>query len=166
MLRGAFAPRNFLCIYKSILHYLIMIFKNKVTLAILLVILDGITKYYAYSGKLSFDFAGIIYSKPSLNAGISLNYLSEIKYIIVIFQVVLILLAFKFLYTSYKNNIGFWLVVSGGLGNIAYRFFQEVNFMVIDFISVNNLFICNLADIYISSGVLYIVLNSLKRKSP
>ena len=141
-------------------------FLYRVGFLIFFLFLDGVTKFYAQKGEISFNFANLIVSKFSLNPGISFNLLANFKYLVIFFQVLILLLAIKLFKLSFKKDYGFWLVICGGVGNIIFRFIPGVNLNVVDFISVKNLFICNLADIYISLGVVYLLVSSLKRKSP
>ena len=138
----------------------------KVGFLIFLLFLDGVTKFYAQTGEISFNFANVIVSKFSLNPGISFNLFANFKYLVIFFQVIILLIAIKLFKLSFKKDYGFWLVICGGVGNIIFRFLPGVNLNVVDFVSVKNLFICNLADIYISLGVVYLLVSSLKRKSP
>ena len=138
----------------------------RVGFLIFLLFLDGVTKFYAQKGEISFNFANLIVSKFSLNPGISFNLLANFKYLVIFFQVLILLLAIKLFKLSFKKDYGFWLVICGGVGNIIFRFLPGVDLNVVDFISVKNLFICNLADIYIFLGVVYLLVSSLKRKSP
>ena len=141
-------------------------FLYRVGFLIFFLFLDGVTKFYAQKGEISFNFANLIVSKFSLNPGISFNLLANFKYLVIFIQVLILLLAIKLFKLSFKQDYGFWLVICGGVGNIIFRFIPGVNLNVVDFISVKNLFICNLADIYISLGVVYLLVSSLKRKSP
>ena len=143
-----------------------MVLVYKLSFLSFLLFLDGLTKFYAQTGVISFNFANFAYSKFSLNPGISFNLFSNFKYFVIIFQVAILVLAIKFFKLSLKKDHGFWLVICGGVGNIMFRFLPGVDFNFVDFIAVKNLFICNLADIYIFLGIVYLLVNSLKRKSP
>ena len=95
---------------------------------------------------------GIAFGLFSLNEGIFYQSIS-----VLIFFIVLILIYFIKKSKSYERN-GFILILGGALGNLFDRIFYKA---VPDFIDihVNNFhwFIFNIADIFITIGVLYLI---------
>ena len=95
---------------------------------------------------------GIAFGLLSLNEGIFYQFIS-----ILIFLITLILIYFIKKSKSYER-IGFILILGGALGNLFDRIFYKA---VPDFIDlhVNNFhwFIFNIADIFITVGVLYLI---------
>lgn len=131
----------------------------------LLLIIDGITKYLATLDLFYFNYKIIRYQYAE-NPGMSFGLLSYNKTFLIIIQILLLGI---FLYYIIKNKIcnnGALLILAGGMGNIIFRMIPNTNGKVIDFINLNNYFIFNLADLFISTGVILYCYNLLKRKSP
>lgn len=131
----------------------------------LLIIIDGITKYLATLDFIYFNYE-IIWYQYAENPGMSFGLLSNNKTFLIIIQILLLGI---FLYYIIKNKIynnGVLLILAGGMGNIIFRMIPNSNGKVIDFINLNNYFIFNLADLFISTGVIIYSYDLLKRKSP
>jgi len=132
---------------------------------ILLLILDGISKYFANLNSFYFDLK-IIWFQYAENPGMSFGLLSNHKTFLIFIQILLIS---AFLYYIIKKkifNYGVLLIIAGAIGNIIFRVLPNSNGKVIDFINLSNIFIFNLADLFISMGVILYSYNVLKRKSP
>jgi lipoprotein signal peptidase len=131
-----------------------------------LFLIDGISKYLADRKSFEFNFLNIIVYRAVENPGLSFGLFSEYKYIVVILQLLLSLVILVFILREKYKSLGFKLILCGSFSNIIYRLLPDANGNVIDFININNYFICNFADIYITFGVIIFIFDSLKRKSP
>jgi len=132
---------------------------------ILLLILDGMSKYFANLNLFYFNYK-IIWFQYAENPGMSFGLLSNHKILLIFFQTFMIS---AFLYYIIKKkifNYGVLLIIAGAIGNIIFRVLPNSNGNVIDFINLSNIFIFNLADLFISIGVIIYSYNVLKRKSP
>jgi len=132
---------------------------------ILLLILDGMSKYFANLNLFYFNYK-IIWFQYAENPGMSFGLLSNHKILLIFFQTFMIS---AFLYYIIKKkifNYGVLLIIAGAIGNIIFRVLPNSNGKVIDFINLSNIFIFNLADLFISMGVILYSYNVLKRKSP
>ena len=113
-------------------------------LFLILVFTDQLIKYYLFTQKRLY----------SLNSGISFN----IKFPFLLFFILLslgILCYYFFRTKNKKKKIFLLLIISGGFSNLLDRYFY---LGVVDYINFINLFKNNLADIYISLGILGLVL--------
>ena len=102
---------------------------------------------------------GIGFGILSLNAGVYYNILT-----VIIFLVILVLL-FIMMKLSAKEKIYFSLIIGGAIGNLYDRIFFKAVPDFIDFhINEFHWFTFNLADIFISLGIIFVLLNELVHK--
>lgn len=129
--------------------------------AFLLAILDQITKYWAIATlklKPPFLLSNDIGFKYSENTGIAFS-LPIPQPLIIFLNIVFFFLIFwvfekEFNTKKAKAQWGLALIIGGGLGNLIDRFTHG---FVVDFISLWTYPIFNLADVYISIGVLLMI---------
>jgi len=130
-----------------------------------LVLLDQFTKFAVsklvhHPVKLIDDLLKLtlVYNEGS---AFGLKFLSKTGYIVV--SIVLIAFLLKLTFQEVERNfslmsLGYILITSGAIGNLADRFLRGA---VLDFISVARFPVFNLADIWITLGVLLILIASL-----
>ncbi len=137
----------------------LIIFIKSMFVCVIFVLIDQITKYFftntEYNLK-SFPFA----IRYAINNGSSFSMFANLKYynqIIIIISfifIIAILLNFSFFIKNQKENI-YILLLAGIIGNLLDRIvFGHVR----DFIHLKGFFIFNLADLYLFSGAIYIIL--------
>ena len=103
---------------------------------------------------------GIGFGLFSLNDGIYYNILSILIFLIII---VLIYLMFK---SKTSEKIFFSLIIGGAIGNLYDRIIYKAVPDFIDFhIKEFHWFTFNIADIFISFGIIFIILNELITKT-
>ena len=139
----------------------------KIIIFILLVLADFITKYFVSNNllinqqiKINY-FLDLVYVQ---NFGISFGLLSgSIPYWLLAFIAFIVLLIIFYLFIKSNNfieKIGYFAIISGAFSNIIDR---TINGFVVDFISLHyrNFFwpSFNLADIYITIGIIMLLLN-------
>ena len=139
----------------------------KILIFILLVLADFITKYFVSNNllinqqiKINY-FLDLVYVQ---NFGISFGLLSgSIPYWLLAFIAFIVLLIVFYLFIKSNNfieKIAYFAIISGAFSNIIDR---TINGFVVDFISLHyrNFFwpSFNLADIYITIGIIMLLLN-------
>ena len=139
----------------------------KILIFILLVLADFITKYFVSNNllinqqiKINY-FLDLVYVQ---NFGISFGLLSgSIPYWLLAFIAFIVLLIIFYLFIKSNNfieKIAYFAIISGAFSNIIDR---TINGFVVDFISLHyrNFFwpSFNLADIYITIGIIMLLLN-------
>lgn len=89
------------------------------------------------------------------NAGVSFSWLSSLPLagVVVVGLALVSLVAVAFRARSGWSALGFGAILGGAVSNAADRF-GLASHSVVDFIGVGNLFVCNVADIAISAGVI------------
>ena len=154
-----------------------MLKKNIIILyiSILIFFLDRISKYYILNlsgleNTLNIPITSFLNFNLVFNKGIAFELLSvdEIYYyniitlIIILITLIVLIMAFK---TSGVEKLGFSMVFGGSLGNIFDRLYYSA---VVDFIDINinniHWFIFNFADIFITTGVVVLVLFEVFKK--
>ena len=120
-------------------------------------------KYLFINNYLNFDLVfntGIGFGFFSLNAGIYYNVLS-----IIIFLIILALLFFMFKSRT-SEKIFFSFIIGGAIGNLYDRIILKAVPDFIDFhINEYHWFTFNIADIFISFGIIIMILNELITKT-
>jgi signal peptidase II len=116
--------------------------------------------------------AGLADFRPAWNNGVSFSLLaqsSDTGRFLLIAVLTVISIAVAVMAWRAANALaaaGFGLVLGGALGNLMDRF--QYGGAVFDFLSLHlgslPLFVCNLADIWISAGVVLLLLDSLLKK--
>ena len=142
--------------------------KKNIFIAALLIIIDQIIKLIVYN---TLRIAGReIVLIPRL---LSLNYLENTgasfgvfltQFVLIGLGLVIIIFIIRLLFNKKYQldrmmSFGLSLILAGGIGNLIDRIFRGY---VIDYLDISNLFkfpIFNLADIYISIGVIIIFIN-------
>jgi len=132
---------------------------------ILLLILDGISKYFANLNYFYFNYK-IIWFQYAENPGMSFGLLSNQKTLLIFIQAFIISVFLYYIIKKKIFNYGVMLIIAGAIGNIIFRVLPNSNGKVIDFINLSNIFIFNLADLFIATGVVLYSYKVLKRKSP
>jgi len=113
--------------------------------------------------------AGLADFRPAWNNGVSFSLLAQNtdtgRYLLIgalaVISIAVAVMAWRA--TNAVAAAGFGLVLGGALGNLVDRF--QYGGAVFDFLSLHvgslPLFVCNLADIWISAGVVLLLLDSL-----
>ena len=131
---------------------------------VLLVILDQVSKWFAFQYKPSFDVIGEFLRIQYIeNTGTIFGLLENSNFIFMILSFVLcfiiaIYMKLKVPKKSYKEKC-FTLILTGGIGNLIDRIFRG---FVIDFISLKYVGIFNLADMFIVIGVIVLLILELR----
>ncbi|MCV2506142.1 MAG: signal peptidase II [Candidatus Lightella neohaematopini] len=115
------------------------------------IIIDGYLSFFLTFNK------GIIFGLLSNN--ISVLYILPIITVIII---LLLIIELFYLRNNKLLDIAYILIISGACGN----FYDRIKYnAVVDFININilniNLLICNIADIYIFFGIIFIIINNV-----
>lgn len=130
----------------------------------LFIIIDQVTKYWA---------CGLVQSKVVINGLLNFTYVENrgavfgfmqgSNYIMAILSVIicisLIIYLAKLIKDGKAPNIGFYMVIAGGISNIIDRIARGY---VVDFIDTPFIATFNIADMLIVLGVFFIVLSQLK----
>ena len=152
--------------------------KKKITIfyiAALIFTLDRLSKYLIlelsnYSEYFNFTVTSFLNLNLVFNKGIAFGlfsvddkiYYNIITLIIIIITLVVLVMAFK---TEGIEKYGFSMIFGGSLGNLFDRLYYSA---VVDFIDIhiNNIhwFIFNFADIFISTGVILLILFEVFKK--
>ena len=152
------------------MQYLKIINPQKTGIFILLVSLDLITKFFVFKYIDLYKFIKInqfLDFTHIHNFGVSFGLFSNIftPSVLVIIAALVVCFVFYLLLNA-KDNLEYWglfLIITGAIANILDRLF---NGYVIDFIyfHINQFYwpAFNLADIYISIGILMIIVNMIK----
>ncbi len=144
-------------------------------IAVIIFILDRFSKYYILElsksvEKLDIPITPFLNFNFVWNSGIAFGLLSFddqlyynlITIIIIFITIIVYFFAFK---SKDLERLGFSMILGGSLGNIFDRLYYSA---VIDFIDINinniHWFIFNIADIFISVGVIMLIILELLRK--
>ncbi len=144
---------------------------HKILIFLILISFDLLSKYLVFSYVDLYQFIKItsFFDITHIhNFGVSFGLFSEIIPSIFLVLIGLLVVVFIFyLLLNAKDNLEYWgllIIISGAIANILDRF---VNGYVIDFIyfHINQYYwpAFNFADIYISVGIIMILLNMLKK---
>ena len=141
---------------------LIIFFLDRYSKNLILSLLEN-EKYLFINNYLNLNLVfntGIGFGFFSLNAGIYYNILSILIFFIIL---VLIYLMFK---SKTSEKIFFSLIIGGAIGNLYDRIIYKAVPDFIDFhIKEFHWFTFNIADIFISFGIIFIILNELITKT-
>ena len=154
-----------------------MLKKNIIILytSILIFFLDRISKYYilklsGLENTLNISVTSFLNFNLVFNRGVAFGLLSVdetfyynvITIIIILITLIVLIMALK---TSDIEKLGFSMIFGGSLGNIFDRLYYSA---VIDFIDINinniHWFIFNFADIFITTGVILLILFEIFKK--
>lgn len=131
---------------------------------LLLVILDQISKWFAFQDKPNFDVLGNFLRIHYIeNTGTIFGLLENSNFIFMILSIILciviaVYMKLKVPKKSYTEKC-LMLILTGGIGNLIDRIFRG---FVVDFISLKYVGIFNFADMYIVIGVILIVIFELR----
>ena len=143
--------------------------KRKFTIAIIILLLDQITKLIVQTYDIHQSVIGSFFKLDyAENDGIAWSMLSGHNILIIISSLVLILVIYKLMYSFKTNkltNFSFGLLFGGVLGNLVDRVFYSY---VRDFLSFKifsyNYPIFNIADMAIVIGVFLLVIETFREK--
>lgn len=131
---------------------------------ILLVILDQLSKYFAFQYKPDFDVIGNFLRIHYIeNTGTIFGLLENSNFIFMILAIILciiiaIYMKLKVPKRSFKEKC-FMIILTGGIGNLIDRIFRGY---VVDFISLKYVGVFNFADMYIVIGVILLVILEIR----
>ena len=130
----------------------------------LLIMLDQIAKYFAYTIKPDFDILGNFLRLQYIeNTGTIFGLLENSNYIFMALAIVLcVLIALYMKKNVEKKSVkekAFMLILAGGIGNIIDRIIRG---FVVDFISLKWVGIFNFSDMYVVFGVIIICILEIK----
>ncbi len=149
--------------------YIIIMKKNIFYITLILwLILDGITKFAAFSYlkspiSIAWDFLSFeLLFNPGIAFGLTLHH-GFLK----VLTICLILWIFYYYFTEEREknsdlvDISFWLILAGAIWNWLERIFRGE---VIDFISVQGFSVFNLADSFITIGAIIYIYTLYKNR--
>ena len=140
---------------------------NKLTIFILFVFFDLITKYFVKNNlilnqsiKIN-EFLDLVYVQ---NYGVSFGLFSGIlsHWIFILIGILIVFFILYLIFVSIKKleKLAYFIIIIGAIGNIIDRF---INTFVVDFISLHYMDYYwpafNLADIYITIGIIMLLLS-------
>ncbi len=134
--------------------------KKLTIIALILLALDQITKFLL-TGKKIILVNKIFELNYSTNYGIAFGLFKDLGFLAIIVSVIIIFL-FIYFYKKEQDNLnkaGYALIISGALGNLIDR---AIFGYVRDFISIISWPTFNLADSFITIGILIVVVNTIK----
>jgi signal peptidase II len=124
---------------------------------IILVIIDQLTKLYFFSKNIDFGFLAFT---PVKNLGIILGFLPNNLFLI--FMNLVITAGLIFIYFKHrKYSYPLLLIIAGAIGNLIDRIFRGY---VFDFINLKVWPVFNLADAFITIGIIWLILIFIKEK--
>lgn len=130
----------------------------------LLIIIDQITKYFAtklIDTKVVID--GLLNFTYVENRGAVFGLMQGSNYVMAILSSIICIALIIYLARIVKEgktpNIGFYMVIAGGIGNIIDRMFRGY---VVDFIDTPFIATFNVADMLVVLGACFIILSQLK----
>ena len=144
---------------------------RKILIFLLLVLLDILSKYIVFNYIDLYQFIKVTYFFDIThiqNFGVSFGLFSETIPSLVLIFIGLFVTAFViYLYINSRDTIerwGLFIIICGAIGNIVDR---SINGYVIDFLylHINQYYwpAFNFADIYISLGIIMIIVNMVKK---
>lgn len=133
-------------------------------LIFLLIIIDQLTKYFAYAYKPSLNILGDFFRLQYIeNTGTIFGLFENSNYIFVALAIILCIIILIYMKKNIeKNSIkekAFMLILAGGIGNLIDRILRG---FVVDFISLKWVGIFNFSDMYIVFGVIIIIFIELQ----
>lgn len=134
--------------------YLILIFS--------LILVDQITKYLFENVEFDFGFFISILSKENFGSAFSLfSGILLYPYFVIILSIIVLIIFFRYLDYFKQTKIltySFIFIVSGILGNLIDRI---IFLHVRDFLYLKGFFIFNLADLYLTIGIVLLVISKI-----
>lgn len=141
--------------------------KKMYIISILVIILDRITKIvveHLLDGKVVDIIKNVFYFTYVRNNGAAFSILSSKIILLILLSVLTLGFIIYYITKHNKNNIGYFFLVGGIIGNLIDRVFLGY---VIDFIGINILSysfpIFNIADIFIVLGAIFILFEKDKK---
>ena len=144
---------------------------RKILIFLLLVLLDILSKYIVFNYIDLYQFIKITYFFDIThihNFGVSFGlFAGTIPYLVLIFIGLFVTAFVSYLYLNSRDTLerwGLFIIICGAIGNIVDR---SINGYVIDFLylHINQYYwpAFNFADIYISLGIIMIIVNMVKK---
>ena len=144
---------------------------RKILIFLLLVLLDILSKYIVFNYIDLYQFIKITYFFDIThihNFGVSFGlFAGTIHFLVLIFIGLLVTAFVMYLYINSRDTLerwGLFIIICGAIGNIVDR---SINGYVIDFLylHINQYYwpAFNFADIYISLGIIMIIVNMVKK---
>ena len=144
---------------------------RKILIFLLLVLLDILSKYIVFNYIDLYQFIKITYFFDIThihNFGVSFGlFAGTIPFLVLIFIGLLVTAFVMYLYINSRDTLerwGLFIIICGAIGNIVDR---SINGYVIDFLylHINQYYwpAFNFADIYISLGIIMIIINMVKK---
>ena len=144
---------------------------RKILIFLLLVLLDILSKYIVFNYIDLYQFIKITYFFDIThihNFGVSFGlFAGTIPFLVLIFIGLLVTAFVMYLYINSRDTLerwGLFIIICGAIGNIVDR---SINGYVIDFLylHINQYYwpAFNFADIYISLGIIMIIVNMVKK---
>ncbi len=133
-------------------HYLVLL---------LLFVLDRLSKYYILIKATTLQSGGFLVFE--LNQNIAWFWVLPSAYLYIFLVVIIVTLFYFYLQALKKVSILIWpwaLIIIGAISNLLDRIYQGG---VIDFINFFGLTVINLSDVYISLGVIWLLVDELKK---
>ncbi len=136
-----------------------MRYLRNIILVLVLIILDQITKWYFF-GKNIYVFSLLSFNYVS-NTGVLFGFFKNSNLIFIFFNLLIVLIILYY-YKKHKNySLGFNFLLAGGIGNLIDRIFRS---SVVDFIHLKFWPVFNLADMFITIGILLLLYSMFKEK--
>lgn len=135
-------------------------FKHYLSL-LLLFSLDRLSKHYILSQATTFKSGGFLLLE--LNQNIAWFWTMPKLYLYILLSLIIVILIYFYLQALRKKSILVWpwsLIIIGAISNLLDRIYQGA---VIDFINFFGLTIINLSDVYIFLGVVWLLVDELKK---
>lgn len=137
--------------------------KKMYIISLLVIILDRITKILVENlldGKVINIIKNIFYFTYVRNDGAAFSILESKVLLLIIISLIALIFLIYYVTKKDKNNIGYFFLIGGIIGNLIDRVFLGY---VIDFIGVYNFPIFNIADIFIVLGAIFVLFEKDKK---
>lgn len=135
-----------------------MKYENNVLLVLFLVFLDQLSKFYFFAKNIEiFEYFSFNYVS---NTGALFGWFKGYNFIFIILSLVVIGTIF-YNYRNRKLRFGFDFILAGAFGNLIDRIFRGY---VVDFVDFKVWPVFNLADAFVTVGVLILLYKMLKEK--
>lgn len=135
-----------------------MKYENNVLLVLFLVFLDQLSKFYLFGRNIKiFEYFSFNYVS---NTGALFGWFKGYNLLFIVLSLIVIGIIF-YNYRSKKLRFGFDFILAGAFGNLIDRVFRGY---VVDFIDFKVWPVFNLADAFVTMGVLILLYKMLKEK--
>ena len=135
---------------------------KKIIIVLFLVFLDQISKYFFYSKNIEV-IKDIFIIKSSTNTGVIFGIFSGNIFMTIFLP--LLIIGFLIYEYSEERYFGYLLIIVGLFGNLLDRIVRGfvVDFIYIPVVEKYNIFLFNLADLYLISGVILTLIYLMKK---